>query len=250
MRRQALRIAALCAAGLVLACGDSSEQRGAAAPRSPNASGAAAGGAPQGGVASESEVVDDARLRGADADVGEWLTTGRTYSEQRYSPLDQINSDNVGRMHEVWSFETGLGRGHEATPIVHDGVLFFTGSWSVVFAVDARTGKQLWKYDPQVEKIVAASDFGRDAIEKAPSLRPDLIVIDISMPVMNGLEAAPLLIAILPNVLIILLTTHDFPQLLQIARAAGIHAVVPKTKASTHLIPQAEALISGRSQTA
>ena len=109
----------------------------------------------QGGVASESEVVDDARLRGADADVGEWLTTGRTYSEQRYSPLDQINADNVGHLREVWSFETGLGRGHEATPIVHDGVLFFTGSWSVVFAVDARTGKQLWKYDPQVEKIVA-----------------------------------------------------------------------------------------------
>jgi quinohemoprotein ethanol dehydrogenase len=152
MRRQALRIAALCAAGLVLACGDESQQRGAAAPNSPSA---AAGGAPQGGVASESEVVDDARLRGADADVGEWLTTGRTYSEQRYSPLDQINSENVGRMHQVWSFETGLGRGHEATPIVHDGVLYFTGSWSVVFAVDARTGKQLWKYDPQVEKIVA-----------------------------------------------------------------------------------------------
>jgi PQQ-dependent dehydrogenase (methanol/ethanol family) len=103
----------------------------------------------------ESEVVDDARLRGADADVGEWLTTGRTYSEQRYSPLEQINADTVGRMHEVWSFETGLTRGHEATPIVHDGAIFFTGSWSVVFAVDARTGKQLWRWDPQVEKIVA-----------------------------------------------------------------------------------------------
>ncbi len=62
------------------------------------------------------------------------------------------------------------------------------------------------------------------------------------MPVMNGLEAAPLLIAILPNVSIILLTTHDFSQLLQIARAAGIHAVVQKSKAVTHLIAQAEAL--------
>jgi quinohemoprotein ethanol dehydrogenase len=153
MRRQALRIAALLVAGLTLACGDEAERRGAAAPAAQGASSSAR--AAQGGVASESESVDDARLRGADADVGEWLTTGRTYSEQRFSPLDQINAENVGRMHEVWSFETGLGRGHEATPIVHDGVLYFTGSWSVVFAVDARTGKQLWKYDPQVEKIVA-----------------------------------------------------------------------------------------------
>jgi CheY-like chemotaxis protein len=62
------------------------------------------------------------------------------------------------------------------------------------------------------------------------------------MPVMNGLEAAPLLIKILPKVWLILLTSHDFPQLDQIARSAGIHAVVPKNKAVTHLIAQAEAL--------
>jgi quinohemoprotein ethanol dehydrogenase len=136
------------ATGLLLACGSEREQT-KESPASPAAT-PSGGGAP-----SESEVVDDARLRGADADVGEWLTTGRTYSEQRYSPLDQINESNVGRVHEVWTFETGLTRGHEATPIVHDGVLFFTGSWSVVFAVDARTGKQLWKWDPEVDKIVA-----------------------------------------------------------------------------------------------
>src|SRR5262245_34905328 len=153
MRRQARRIAAVLLAGLAVACGDDDAKRPGAAPGA--TAPPAAGAASQGGVASESEVVDDARLRGADADVGEWLTTGRTYSEQRFSPLDQIHDKNVGRLHEVWSFETGLGRGHEATPIVHDGVLFFTGSWSVVFAVDARTGKQLWKYDPQVEKITA-----------------------------------------------------------------------------------------------
>jgi two-component system, NarL family, nitrate/nitrite response regulator NarL len=90
--------------------------------------------------------------------------------------------------------------------------------------------------------VCGEAEHGRDAIEKAPSLRPDLIVIDMSMPVMNGLEAAPLLIAILPNVLLILLTTHDFPELQQVTRAAGIHAVVSKSKAVTHLIAQAEAL--------
>jgi PQQ-dependent dehydrogenase (methanol/ethanol family) len=137
----------IAAAVLVAACGGREREQ-----QAPDEQPAAA--SPGGGGAVESEVVDDARLRGADADVGEWLTTGRTYAEQRYSPLDQINTGTVGRMHEVWSFETGLTRGHEATPIVHDGVIFFTGSWSVVFAVDARTGKQLWRWDPQVEKIV------------------------------------------------------------------------------------------------
>jgi len=90
--------------------------------------------------------------------------------------------------------------------------------------------------------VCGEAEHGRDAIEKAPSLRPDLIVIDMSMPVMNGLEAAPLLIKLLPNVWLILLTTHEFPELSGVARSAGIHAVVHKSKAVTHLIAQAEAL--------
>ena len=90
--------------------------------------------------------------------------------------------------------------------------------------------------------VCGEAEHGREAVEKAPSLRPDLIVIDMSMSVMNGLEAAPLLIKILPNVWLILFTTHEFPELYQLARSAGIHAVVPKSKAVTHLIAQAEAL--------
>ena len=88
--------------------------------------------------------------------------------------------------------------------------------------------------------VCGEAEHGREAVEKAPSLRPDLIVIDISMPVMNGLEAAPLLVKILPNAWLILLTTHEYPELSQVARAAGIHAVVPKSEAVTHLIAQAE----------
>lgn len=91
--------------------------------------------------------------------------------------------------------------------------------------------------------VCGEAEHGRDAVEKAPGLRPDLIVLDMSMPVMHGLEAAPLLIKILPQVCLILLTTHDFPQLDQLARSAGIHAVVQKRNAGTHLIPQAEALV-------
>ena len=80
-------------------------------------------------------------------------------------------------------------------------------------------------------------------MEKAPSLLPDLMVLDLSMPVMNGLEAAPLLIKILPNVWIILLTAHETPEVRRLLREAGIHAMVPKMKASTHLIAQAELLL-------
>jgi DNA-binding NarL/FixJ family response regulator len=87
--------------------------------------------------------------------------------------------------------------------------------------------------------VCGETGHGRDAIEKAP---PDLIVLDLVMPEMNGLEAAPLLIKILPKVWLILFTTHDWPELFQSARSAGIHAVVPKSKAETHLIAQAEVL--------
>ena len=94
--------------------------------------------------------IDDATLLAAGADSADWITHGRTYSEQRFTPLDEINDGNVAKLKPVWSFSTGLPRGHEATPIAVDGVLFFTGSWSVVFAVDARNGALLWRYDPKV----------------------------------------------------------------------------------------------------
>jgi quinohemoprotein ethanol dehydrogenase len=94
--------------------------------------------------------VNAVRVRNADAEPGNWLAHGRTYSEQRYSPLDSINTETVGRLGFAWSYDTGTLRGMEATPIVVDGVMFATGSWSKVFALDARSGKELWTYDPQV----------------------------------------------------------------------------------------------------
>jgi two-component system nitrate/nitrite response regulator NarL len=91
-------------------------------------------------------------------------------------------------------------------------------------------------------EVCGEAEHGREAIEKASNLRPDLIVLDMSMPVMNGLEAAPLLVKILLNVSLILFTTHDFPELQQVPHAAGIHAVVLKSTAATQLVAQAEAL--------
>ncbi|MEE8160775.1 MAG: PQQ-dependent dehydrogenase, methanol/ethanol family [Acidobacteriota bacterium] len=105
-----------------------------------------------------STAIDDAALSLADERVGDWLTQGRTYSEQRFSPLDQINGQNVDQLGLAWSFETGTDRGLEATPIVVDGIMYTSGSWSVVFAVDARTGELLWKYDPKV-----SPEYGKKA---------------------------------------------------------------------------------------
>ncbi|HSF99604.1 MAG TPA: PQQ-dependent dehydrogenase, methanol/ethanol family [Vicinamibacterales bacterium] len=98
------------------------------------------------------ESVDDARLAGANADAGNWLTYGRTYDEQRFSPLTQISDATVARLGLVWSVDLPTSRGLEATPLVVDGVLYTTSSWSVTYAFDAATGAQLWTYDPDVDR--------------------------------------------------------------------------------------------------
>jgi len=94
--------------------------------------------------------VDAARLTNADADPGNWMSYGRTYSEQRFSPLKQINDQNVGQLALAWYVDLDTRRGQEATPIVVDGVMYFTTAWSKVFAVKAATGEKLWSYDPKV----------------------------------------------------------------------------------------------------
>lgn len=108
----------------------------------------AVGSIPQGG----GQRIDDAALRKADSRKGDWITHGRTYDEGRFSPLDQINTTSVKRLALAWFFETETTRGLEATPLVVDGVLYTTGNWSVVYALEARTGKQIWRYDPQVPR--------------------------------------------------------------------------------------------------
>lgn len=81
-----------------------------------------------------------------------WLSYGKDYNEQRYSELSRINTENVAELGLSWAFDTDFNRGLEATPIVVDGVMYVTGNWSVVYALDARSGKLLWKYDPKVPR--------------------------------------------------------------------------------------------------
>ena len=100
--------------------------------------------------------VDTARILRAESEPGNWLTHGRTYSEQRFSPLTAINTETVGRLGLAWSYDLKMGRGAEATPIVVDGVMYVTSAWSIVHAIDARTGRGLWVYDPKVDRAVGA----------------------------------------------------------------------------------------------
>jgi len=97
--------------------------------------------------------IDSRRITNADAEPENWLAHGRTSSEQRYSPLDQINESNVGELSLAWYTDLDTNRGQEATPIVVDGVLYSTSAWSKVQAVDAKTGRLLWQYDPEVPGI-------------------------------------------------------------------------------------------------
>ncbi len=94
--------------------------------------------------------VDDARIANADSEPGSWLAHGRTRDEQRYSPLDRLNRENVAELGLAFSYATGTRRGLEATPLMVDGTLYTTGSWSRVYAIDARTGQERWTYDPRV----------------------------------------------------------------------------------------------------
>ena len=96
--------------------------------------------------------VDDAALRAGDADAANWITYGRNYSEQRFSPLKQIDEQSVSKLGLAWSYDFGTRRGLEATSLVKDGVLYTTSAWSVVYAFNARTGEMLWTYDPHVAK--------------------------------------------------------------------------------------------------
>ena len=97
--------------------------------------------------------VTDERIANADNEPGNWLAHGRTWSEQRFSPLDQVNTDNVGQLSLAWFVDLDTNRGQEATPIVVDGVLYSTSAWSKIQAIDAGSGQLLWQYDPEVPGI-------------------------------------------------------------------------------------------------
>jgi quinohemoprotein ethanol dehydrogenase len=100
--------------------------------------------------------VDTAAIASEGSD-GQWLSYGRNYSEQRFSPLAQVTKDNVGRLGLEWFLDLPNARSLEATPLAVDGILYFTTSWSVVYAVDGATGRVLWVFDPESRQVMSTT---------------------------------------------------------------------------------------------
>lgn len=106
-----------------------------------------------GTTAAAQQPVTDVRLRTVGETGDDWLSYGLTPEETRYSPLDQIDESNVGNLGLSWSYDVGPGGGNqEATLLEWNNTLYGITNWSVVFAVDARTGEELWRWDPQVNQ--------------------------------------------------------------------------------------------------
>lgn len=94
--------------------------------------------------------VDDEALKNAENDSKNWLSYGASYSETRFSKLNEITTENVKDLGLVWEYDLESNRGVEATPVVVDGIMYVTASWSIVHAIDARTGERIWTFDPEV----------------------------------------------------------------------------------------------------
>src|SRR5690606_18466665 len=101
-------------------------------------------------AAADSDTDFGSRIINADKEPHNWLSHGRSYGEARYSPLNQINQNNVEKLGLAWFYDLDTSRGQEATPLVVDGVLYTSSAWSKVQAFDAATGRLLWQFDPKV----------------------------------------------------------------------------------------------------
>jgi quinohemoprotein ethanol dehydrogenase len=131
--------------------------------------------------------LDDGALKNAGKSGDDWVTYGLNYNENRYSPLAQVNTGNVGRLGLAWSYDVGAGGGsQEATPLEWNGTLFGITNWSVVFAVDARTGKEKWRWDPEVNQTAVRPKVCCGVVNRGLALYDGLVIA----PVIDGrLEA-------------------------------------------------------------
>ena len=91
--------------------------------------------------------IDDARLLAADRDAANWMLPGRDYGNQRFSPLAEIDVSNVKRLVPQWIYQTGYAATFQTSPLVADGVMYLTAPFSHVMAVDAKTGREIWRYE-------------------------------------------------------------------------------------------------------
>src|SRR5438132_13462727 len=93
---------------------------------------------------------------GLTPDGSQWLTFGGNYSNQRHSPLTQITPANVNRLVPQWTFQTGTLGNFETTSLFRDNILYVTGPQNVAWAIDARTGRQIWRYRRELQPNLTA----------------------------------------------------------------------------------------------
>jgi len=124
--------------------------------------------------------VDDAALKNAGKTGDEWLTYGLDPGEKRFSPLTQINTSNVSRLGLAWSYDVGVGGGwQEATPLVWNGAIYGITNWSIVFALDARTGKEIWRWDPEVNQVAVRPKICCGVVNRGLALYDGKIIAPI-----------------------------------------------------------------------
>jgi quinohemoprotein ethanol dehydrogenase len=127
--------------------------------------------------------IDENALKNAGKTGEQWLTYGLDYAETRYSPLKQIDTTNVKRLGLAWTYEIGPGGGNqEGTPLMANGVLYGITNWSVTYAVDARTGKELWRYDPKVDRPSTQPKICCGVVNRGIAIYEDKIFV----PVIDG----------------------------------------------------------------
>jgi len=138
--------------------------------------------------------VDGKILRNAgaanDALPGSWLTYGRTQGEIRYSTLKQINDTNAKRLGLAWSYAVGAGGGNqEGTPLMWNNTLYGITTWSVVYALDARTGKELWRWDPEVNQTTVRSKICCGIVNRGIAIYNGLIIVPVTDGRLQALDA-------------------------------------------------------------
>jgi quinohemoprotein ethanol dehydrogenase len=121
----------------------------------------------------------------------DWLTYGFTPAETRFSPLDQLNAGNIHRLGLAWSHDLKSGGGgQEATPLVWNGVIYGITNWSVVFAVDARTGKELWRWDPDVNQTAVRPAICCGVVNRGIAIYQGMIIAPVIDGRLEALDAA------------------------------------------------------------
>jgi quinohemoprotein ethanol dehydrogenase len=124
-----------------------------------------------------------------DQDPGQWLKSGRDEAGTYHSPLSDINASNVSKLGFAWEYKLGTHRGLEATPVMVDGVLYTSGNFGTVYALDAATGRERWVYDPGVD-----GQYGRyaccDAVNRGVAVSKGRVYVAALDGYLHAIDAA------------------------------------------------------------